>query len=62
MKSTMNEIGDTGLFAVYKIQDSKITASCVMRQIIRGEKNFNNELFYRVDLKYMLVVIRLGYF
>ena len=47
MKSGMNEVGDSELFAVYKIKDSIVSKSCVMRQIVKNEKNWNNELCYR---------------
>ena len=43
----MTEVGETALYAVYKIKESIINDSCVMRQIRKGEKNVNGDLWYR---------------
>jgi len=41
------EIGDEKLFAIYKIKESELNDSCVMRQINPNELNHKGELWYR---------------
>ena len=46
MRSTLEEIGDTALYAVYKLKEKLTNKSCVMRQIVKGELNHQQQLFY----------------
>jgi len=41
------EIGEEKLFAIYKIKETELNDSCVMRQINKNELNHKGELWYR---------------
>ena len=41
------EIGEEKLFAIYKIKETELNDSCVMRQITKNELNHKGELWYR---------------